>query len=162
MNQCSNLRARFVAIARAIPASGLALSHATVFFCLATVAEAATPHSYPKQCGMPDGPACPAPAPIIGPWVYTLNFGSSSPPPIHSDAQVIQYHKQYYTSAATHWCTDVYTGTTSPSVVWGHTPAYQFGIMIQDSYVLHFNDTGYQYDGCGQSWTSTERLSHTT
>jgi hypothetical protein len=43
---------------------------------LARTGYGATPHSFPRQCGMPGGAACPPPPPITGPWQYALSTTS--------------------------------------------------------------------------------------
>ena len=152
--QCSGVPSMRCLGARSVLPSILLL----VLSALSSLAWSATPHSFPKSCGTPGGVACPPPPPSVTGWTYTIDFGMNygwQPPPFHSDPEVIQYHHTYYTAVG-HLCADTYTNTTSPSTAWGATPAYQFGILTRDSYVIHFAENGYNYppNACSQNWTN--------
>src|SRR5882757_8818718 len=61
------------------------------------LAAAATPHSFPRQCGMPGGAACPPPLPIVSPWVWT-GYNPNNGGPFFSQSEAGAWYGSLYNS----------------------------------------------------------------
>jgi hypothetical protein len=116
---------------------GLLLSVALTLAVVA-VSQAATPHSVPKQCGVPGGPSCPPLPPIVSPWQYSLyvNAIPPDPPLFYSLGDAVSWTEDVWAPGVQD-CSATNTGTAEdPTQV-----AYWDGIQYRDWYVLTFTIT---------------------
>jgi RHS repeat-associated protein len=105
---------------------------------------AATPNSTPKQCGYTGGPACPSPPPEPSPWQYTVdphydgNFPNTA---VHNFDDVDRLYQLKFQGGG--WCSATPDSRSEEANEWGSVPAYQYGILVGDSYLFTYNDIGY-------------------
>lgn len=123
-----------------------------VVCCTSSAVLAATPLSYPKQCGQAGNPACNALQPVPTPWVYTLNPLFATPTPIfHSIDDAANWYIATYTPAM-NACSIGFAGATEGQTPdSGGVPAYWYGQPIRDAYTLNFSVVRYATNNCLQT-----------
>jgi len=113
MNDFVGLRSRAASVA-------FALLLSIGFLCTSTEVLAGNPLSSPKSCGYAGGPACPAPAPIVTPWVYRGTSNALGGATFYSVSELVSYWISWETNPGApgygEYCTLTETGQSAPTI----------------------------------------------